>query len=154
MPVHYDPVDDQGESTTPPRARSLPPNAPWQPGQSGNPGGRPKGYIPFATVLRRQLAKADRRNKTQLEKVADKVIAMALKGDMDAVRWIADRTDGKVAQSIQVDSQQTVHVVPWLPALKESADLLTGEPGDVIEVEATDVEEVVEGQSQEDYGDR
>ena len=110
---------------------------PWQPGQSGNPGGRPKGYIPFATVLRRQLAKTDRRDKTQLEKVADKVIQMALKGDMDAVRWIADRTDGKVAQQMNVTSEQTVHVVPWLPALKESADLLTG---DMIEGTATDVE--------------
>ena len=118
-----------------------PPANPWKPGQSGNPGGRPKGYIRFADALKRQLAKTDRRDKTNIEKIAEKAVALAMKGDMDAIRWIADRTDGKVAQSIQVDSQQTVHVVPWLPALKESAELLTGE---AIDVEATDVEMQVE----------
>lgn len=119
---------------------------PFQPGQSGNPGGRPNGYVPFAPALRRELAKADRRNKTQMQKIAEKVVQMALKGDMDAVRWIADRVDGKVAQSIQVDSQQTIHVVPWLPALREAADLEQLEQG-VIEAEATDVEELVEVES-------
>ena len=119
----------------------------FQPGQSGNPGGRPKGYIPFAPALRRELAKADRRNKTQMQKIAEKVVQMALKGDMDAVRWIADRVDGKVAQSIQVDSQQTIHVVPWLPALREAASEVD-EQGllgqEVIEAEATSVETLVE----------
>jgi hypothetical protein len=119
---------------------------PFQPGQSGNPGGRPNGYVPFAPALRRELAKADRRNKTQMQKIAEKVVQMALKGDMDAVRWIADRVDGKVAQSIQVDSQQTIHVVPWLPALREAADLEQG----VIEAEATSVETLVEVESLEE----
>jgi hypothetical protein len=122
----------------------------FQPGQSGNPGGRPKGYVPFAPALRRELAKADRRNKTQMQKIAEKVVAMALKGDMDAVRWIADRVDGKVAQSIQVDSQQTIHVVPWLPALREAAEdqALLGQ--ETIDAEATDVETLVEVESLEE----
>jgi hypothetical protein len=90
------------------------------------------------------LAKADRRNKTQMQKIAEKVVAMALKGDMDAVRWIADRVDGKVAQSIQVDSQQTIHVVPWLPALREATEAL---PQETIDAEATDVETLVEVES-------
>ena len=96
----------------------------WKPGQTGNPGGRPAGYLPFAPMLRRALLKADRRNRTQMEKIAEKVVAMAAQGDMDAVRWLADRVDGKVAQSISVDSQQTVHVVPWLPAVQNAAQEL------------------------------
>ena len=119
----------------------------FQPGQSGNPGGRPKGYVRFGDTLKRLLAKTDRRNKTQMEKVAERVVAMALKGDMDAIRWIADRTDGKVAQQVNVSSEQTVHVVPWLPALKEAAEQLTDE---TIDVEATSVEEVVEEEARAD----
>lgn len=120
----------------------------YQPGQSGNPGGRPNGYLPFAPMLRRALMKTDRRNRSQMEKIAEKVVAMALKGDMDAIRWLADRVDGKVAQQMNVTSEQTVHVVPWLPALKEAADAaLTDE---TIDVEATSVEEVVEEEARAD----
>jgi hypothetical protein len=97
-------------------------DAAWKPGQSGNPGGRPKGYIPFANFLRRELMKTDRRNKAHMEAIAEKVVALAMKGDMDAVRWIADRTDGKVSQQINVASEQTVHVVPWLPYVQSAAE--------------------------------
>lgn len=89
----------------------------WRPGTSGNPKGQEPGTHNFASALRRELKRADRRSVTQLEKIAQKVVKLALTGDMDAIRWIADRTDGKVAQSIQVDSQHTVQVVPWLPAV-------------------------------------
>jgi len=107
----------------------------WKPGQTGNPGGRPHGYVPFAPMLRRALLKADRRNRTQMEKIAEKVVAMAAQGDMDAVRWLSDRVDGKVAQSISVDSQQTVHVVPWLPAIREAVNA-----NELIEGKAEEVE--------------
>jgi hypothetical protein len=103
----------------------------WKPGQSGNPGGRPHGYKPFAPMLRQALLKTDRRNVSQMEKLVNKVVALAIAGDMDAVRWIADRTDGKVAQSIQVDSNQTVHVVPWLPYVQSAAEeALNGKAGE------------------------
>lgn len=88
---------------------------PWVKGQTGNPGGRGKGPS-FSTILRRQLAKVDRRNVSEMEKIGAAVIAKAKRGDIEAARWLADRVDGKVPQSISVDSQQTVTVVPWLPA--------------------------------------
>ena len=40
---------------------------------------------------------------TTLEKIADKVVESALAGDKDAVREIAERHDGKVAQAIVGD---------------------------------------------------
>jgi len=45
------------------------------------------------------------------------IVARAVKGDLEAAKWIADRVDGRVAQAISVESQQTVNVVPWLPAI-------------------------------------
>jgi len=97
-------------------------------------------------MLRRALAKTDRRNRSQLEKIAEKVVALALKGDMDAVRWLADRVDGRVAQQLNVSSEQTVHVVPWLPAIKEAAEVAL--PQRLIEAEATAVEDAVEDAAQ------
>jgi len=96
-------------------------------------------------MLRRALMKVDRRNKTQMQALIEKVLQMAMKGDMDAVRWISDRVDGKVAQSIQVQSEQTVHVVPWLPALSQAVqDQLALTEGTAVEVEALEIEDALE----------
>src|SRR5262245_8978138 len=81
-----------------------------------------KGYVRFADILKRELAKSDRRDKTNLAKIAEKVVKMAIAGDMDAVRWLADRVDGRVAQTLDVTSQHQVNVVPWLPAAKEAVE--------------------------------
>jgi len=128
--------------TSPPSPGNLPSTA-WKPGQSGNPGGAVKGYVKFAVILQKELARVDRRNKSQLAKIAEKVVAMAVKGDMDAVRWLADRVDGKVTQSISVNSEQTVHVVPWLPAVQHAVDALPG--ASVPEMEGVEVGEVAPG---------
>lgn len=129
MPIHWGApsipppasVPEQEIPETPGDGRDDNPVTPnlrnWRPGTSGNPKGQEPGTHNFASALRRELKRADRRSVTQLEKIAQKVVKLALTGDMDAIRWIADRTDGKVAQSIQVDSQHTVQVVPWLPAV-------------------------------------
>ena len=75
----------------------------FKPGQSGNPGGLRK-YKEFTTALRLELAAAGDDQKA-LRRVARKLIAMAERGDMSAIREIADRLEGKVpqAQIIQGD---------------------------------------------------
>lgn len=160
MPIHWstplpEPIqpEEEEEEETPlppppeePKAKAT--AGSWKPGQSGNPGGRPHGYVPFAPMLRRALAKTDRRNRSQLEKIAEKVVALALKGDMDAVRWLADRVDGRVAQQLNVSSEQTVHVVPWLPAIREAVEEQAVLPQGMIEAEATAVEDAVEDAAQ------
>lgn len=118
----------------------------YQPGQSGNPGGKPKGLPSFSAALRRELAKTDRRNVQHLEKIAAKVVAMAMKGDMDAVRWLADRVDGKVVQSLNVSQEHTVNVVPWLPAVQKAIPsgpaTNASTPNDFLEVEGVEEVEV------------
>jgi hypothetical protein len=109
-------VSDEGPPERPRRPGSF------LPGQSGNPGGKPLGLPSFNAALRRELKKTDRRNKQHIEKIAEKVVAMAMRGDMDAVRWVSDRVDGKVAQNLNVNNEQTVHVVPWLPAIHSAVE--------------------------------
>ena len=96
----------------------------YVPGVSGNPTGSLKGYVRFADMLKRELATTDRRKRTRLQIIAERVVRMAMAGDMDAVRWIADRVDGRVAQTLDVNSQHQVNVVPWLPAAQEAVERL------------------------------
>jgi len=105
---------------------------PFAPGVSGNPGGRPQGPS-FAAAIRRQLAERNKSDRTALERIAQTVINKALRGDMDAIRWLADRADGRVAQNVNVSGETVTHVVPWLPALAQSAasvPLLGGQQSD------------------------
>jgi len=62
----------------------------FKPGQSGNPGGRPKG---FSTLVRKVLAESTEAggNMTNLEAIARKLIEMAIAGDIPAMRLVLDR---------------------------------------------------------------
>lgn len=76
----------------------------FQPGASGNPNGRPK-LTALSEALRAELAAempgAD--EQTYAEAIARALIAAALNGDVAAAREIADRTEGKPKQSLDVD---------------------------------------------------
>ena len=62
---------------------------PFQPGQSGNPGGRPKSTS-ITSILRQRLTDEDK------IKIADALIRGAIAGEMDKIRELLDRHDGKV----------------------------------------------------------
>lgn len=70
----------------------------FQPGQSGNPGGRPKQAKQFRDALLRQLDKAGDDGK-KLDSVARRLVENAIGGETAAIREIADRIDGKVPQA-------------------------------------------------------
>ena len=76
----------------------------WQPGQSGNPNGRPRTAI-FRDALIRAITKTvakDREGRAMIDVIAQQIMAKAIKGDLAAIAMIADRTDGKPAQSVTV----------------------------------------------------
>ncbi len=77
---------------------------PFKPGQSGNPAGRPKKAL-LSDALRRQLAIAapGMPEKTQAETIAAALIAEAIAGNVQAIREVGDRTEGKPAQAIALD---------------------------------------------------
>lgn len=103
---------------------------PFVKGQSGNPGGRPKAGESFATALARQL-EAVKNGTTTRDRVASAVIDLALKGNLDAVKWIVDRVDGKLAERVEAETTHH-HDVPdaTLDAVLERYARLRRAPGE------------------------
>jgi hypothetical protein len=103
------------------RAASTANLKPFKPGESGNPGGRPKRN-PLTDYLKEQLeqeipqsmldAMKDGPRLVFLEVYGDKptfgqmiafkLVAMSAKGDVMAIRELLDRVEGKVAQKTQL----------------------------------------------------
>lgn len=69
---------------------------PGAPLGNNNPG---KGKA-FAGALRRVLAEAGT-NREKLLEIADALVAKAMSGDVQAIKEIADRIDGKVPQALE-----------------------------------------------------
>lgn len=77
----------------------------WKPGQSGNPGGRPK-TAPLSQACREVLARplpGDTAGRTYAEAIAEKLAEKALKGDIRAAQEIGDRAEGRPRQAIEFE---------------------------------------------------
>jgi hypothetical protein len=71
------------------------------PGQSGNPGGRPKGSIKISTAFQHSLARlvpGDAEGRSYAQKIADTIVELAASGDVRAIKEVADRTEGRPTQ--------------------------------------------------------
>lgn len=68
----------------------------WKAGQSGNPGGRPKG-VPSLTAATLRFAKA---HPERIDTVVAMLFDQAEAGNIRAAELLWDRLDGKVAQPI------------------------------------------------------
>jgi hypothetical protein len=77
---------------------------PWKPGQSGNPGGRPKRDA-ITSALLLQLEQPNTDTETIADSIAAVLVKRALSGDVRAIREIADRTEGRPRQQIKVEAQ-------------------------------------------------
>ncbi len=95
--------DHQAQNTAAKAGRKEPPvHTRWKPGQSGNPKGRPKS-LTLSEAYRRELAKvdpADPAKRTFAEVLAEQMIIKAKRGDVAALKEIADRVEGKSKQSV------------------------------------------------------
>lgn len=76
----------------------------WEKGQSGNPSGGKQRARPFREALRMQIAAAGEDQKA-LRDVAQGLLDKAKAGDVQAIKEIADRLDGKVTQPIGGDDE-------------------------------------------------
>lgn len=74
----------------------------WQEGQSGNPAGRPKA-ITLSEAYRRALAIELDDGRTVAEAIAESVAHKAMAGTTMAAVEIADRTEGKARQPIDLN---------------------------------------------------
>jgi len=73
---------------------------PFEPGVSGNPGG--KNGKQFKAALQIAISRADG-DKTKLARIAEALVEKAITGDVPACNAIADRLDGKPTQPISGD---------------------------------------------------
>lgn len=74
----------------------------FQPGETGNPGGRPKTAKMFRDALMTALKKTDG-DVEKIQKIADALTDKAAAGDVQAIKEVADRIDGKVPQAVVGD---------------------------------------------------
>jgi Family of unknown function (DUF5681) len=77
----------------------------WKPGQSGNPGGRPKTAA-LSEAARNVLAKRvpnDPQGRTYAEAIADTLAQLALEGDIRAAQELTDRAEGRARQSVEIE---------------------------------------------------
>jgi hypothetical protein len=89
--------EKQPQSSQKSKAQRLAPFR-WQPGQSGNPAGRPPSPAVLSDALRAKLAEqypGDRRHRTYAEKLAARLIESALRGSVSAMALICERVEGK-----------------------------------------------------------
>ncbi len=69
---------------------------PFKPGQSGNPGGRPKSSAELREVIRTAFSEPlQGTEKTKLDSIVEKLIATALKGNTKAVEILFGYAYGK-----------------------------------------------------------
>ena len=75
---------------------------PWKPGQSGNPGGRPRKRL-MDEALEDLLARND---SEAARDVAAALLKQARRGDIRAIQLIAERTQGKPMRAIEISGPE------------------------------------------------
>jgi hypothetical protein len=72
----------------------------WKKGQSGNPGGRPKGTS--ITAHLRELLEQEHHGKPIARLLAERLTKEGLQGKLGHVKEILDRTEGAAKQTVEV----------------------------------------------------
>lgn len=75
---------------------------PWPKGISGNPGGRPKKRL-IDQALEEMLTAKD---SALAETIAKALLARARKGDLRAIQMIAERTQGRPRQAMELSGPE------------------------------------------------
>jgi hypothetical protein len=97
---------------------------PFQPGQSGNPRGRPKKDPLLTRALLRWAKKKGPDGTPNYDLLAEAIGAKALAGDMVAAGMIFDRVEGKPVQPVHHGADEDAAPIPFIvvpPAAQESA---------------------------------
>jgi hypothetical protein len=90
---------------------------PFEPGQSGNPSGRPKGSRNLSTILKEMLDEeieiienGEKKKKQFKDIIIRKLLKKANDGDMRAIQEIFDRTEGRAKQEIEQKTEVSGHI--------------------------------------------
>lgn len=99
----------------------------WSKGKSGNPAGRPKEPEPgedngLIDMLIWRLG------RTGSKAIADKLIELAKDGDLDAIKYIYDRIEGRPRQAIVKETKEEPLLVQLLRKITDDQSALAGQP--------------------------
>jgi hypothetical protein len=96
----------------------------WQPGQSGNPKGRPPKLLSITGLIKERLDKVDEKTgKTYAQLVAEKCVELALDGNHEAQKEILNRIDGKVVEKHEVEGHVPVTLI-FKPAFQPNVEVM------------------------------
>ena len=90
--------------------RKSPTKTSWKPGQSGNPKGRPKSPSLLGSALKQRLGELvpnDPEGRTYAQLIAQAMIQAAVDGSVSGASMIADRTEGRPRQAVDLAINQT-----------------------------------------------
>jgi len=90
-------------------ARPRGPGRPFVPGQSGNPGGRPKG---LAGTIRAQTQDGETLVLFMLRVFRGEVDGVRLRDQLEAATWLADRGFGKPHQAMELSGKDGEALIP------------------------------------------
>lgn len=97
----------------------------WQPGESGNPNGRPANKNSITWWYRKLLAEDDGK---PAEDIASKAIEKAKEGSIQHIQEVTDRVDGKIADTHIIGGHLLVSTPETLElALQARQELISGE---------------------------
>lgn len=74
----------------------------FQPGNNANPRGRPRKNETMTAALRGALAEKTADGWPRRKAIAKKLAELAERGDMDAIRYVFDRIDGKSVERQEI----------------------------------------------------
>jgi hypothetical protein len=75
---------------------------PFEPGKSGNPGGRPKRDASLTGILRKELNRKGPDKVAKKTRIVGKLLELADGGDLAAVKYVFDRIDGRPRESMEL----------------------------------------------------
>jgi len=92
----------------------------WQPGESGNPAGRPRKAHSLTQMLREYGERVDEEGgPTRAQQLAEVMWKAALKGDRDIAKYIIDRQDGKPKERVETNDVTVNPIYEMLKKLTE-----------------------------------
>jgi hypothetical protein len=85
------------------------PDKQWKPGQTGNPNGRKNS----AKDILNKILDTEIDDKTTKEKLLNKLVNMGNRGNLNAIKEILDRTEGKSTEHIITEEHKPIRVLEF-----------------------------------------